>query len=219
MSFKRFAVVAVVLFVLGVGASACKKAPKEVEMPPRRPAPPLPTTQTFTSTDHGFYLELPADWEKKENEGGAVVIVTIPPSTPDDVFQESFSVSVDDRSKPKTVDAYLKKAMAAAKKEKAEFKEGAAEAATVGETEGKVWTYEYKDGENAVKVVQWVVLKDNTVYTLQGMALVDTFDATKTKFDEIVASFKFGAPPEEATMTAPEETTGETTEGAGTGGT
>jgi hypothetical protein len=123
-----------------------------------------------------------------------------------------------DLGKAKSLDDYLKKVVTATGKGKTDYKAGPVETATIGGTEGKVWTYEYKDGEKALKVVQWVVLKDKMLFILQGTALADTYDATKPKFDEIVASFKFSTPGETGGSAATGEAPGATPGGTGTSG-
>ncbi|MHA2620949.1 MAG: hypothetical protein V2G42_06860 [bacterium JZ-2024 1] len=143
MSIKRYAITAIVILVLGVEVDARKKAGKEPEAPPVILTPP-PTTQSYSSTDHGFALDAPVELMKKENEGDALVVFISPAAGPNDKFQKTFSVSVDDKSKPKTVDQYVTQTLTAAKKEKKGFKSGTPDTASVGGVNGKVVTLEYR---------------------------------------------------------------------------
>lgn len=139
----------------------------------------------------GFSMKFPAAWEKNEGVGGRIVMAQVPKDGSTDQFRENVNVIVERLPKAMTLDEYFQQSVTNMKKILNEFQDQEKGQGFIDDYDAKWMVYTHRMGASTLKVLVYMIVKDNRGYVITCTALPDRFYTFRSQFEDIAQSFQF----------------------------
>jgi len=159
--------------------------------PAGRTAPPAAGFRTYHNPARGFSITFPADWERKENFRGMVVVAISPQAGPDDTFRENAAVVVEDLPAGTALDVYEKacrEKLAASFKDHG-YREHESSRTSLAGCDAVRLVYSHRKDDFAMKLITWLVVKGGRGYVICCGSTPAEFDGHLPVFEQIGGSF------------------------------
>lgn len=192
--------VAILLMVCVAACSGGDNAGKEASgSSPKSATKAAPTTseaanfsgKKFTDSAEGFSIEFPADWETRPKYSGTVVISLSPVSGPSDRFRENVNVVTEPLPTPMDIETYYQANLKGMEGALKNFKILGKKTVSISGKPAIQVVTTHEMGQITAKALAYFMTHNNKGYVITCTATPDSFDATKSQFEQISNTFTF----------------------------
>jgi serine/threonine-protein kinase len=145
----------------------------------------------YYNKDKGFSINLPSMWEVKEGFMGTTVLALSPQENPSDQFRENINVVVAELPKKVALEDYVQANVTNMSRLLTDFQVHEKGQLILSNTDARWVIYSHRMGTLNIKVLVYVLVQGRRGYVITCSAAPEQFPKYKSKFEEIVQSFKF----------------------------
>ncbi len=145
--------------------------------------------ENYESKEHGFSIQYPAKWEKKERVSGTAVTVLAPKGEGKATFRANANVIAQDIPSDTDLKKFSDASLSVMDKLLKGYKEIERKDVTIGALQAVKVSYSYTFEESELKSILVLAVKGKNGYAITCAADPTGFDTFKKEFDNIINSF------------------------------
>jgi hypothetical protein len=155
--------------------------------------PAGPQTETYSSTQQGFSISYPGQWQKATTNFGQDPMFIPPDQTDPNVFRDNLTVHVEELPEGTTLEGLfaVKAAAGSNARPEVEYKEISRGTASLGGVPARTLMYSFKrDEQQTLTALAYFLVSGNRGYSILATAALARFPQHKPAFEEMAASFR-----------------------------
>ena len=156
---------------------------------------PVSKKEKYHHEGEGFSIEIPTNWEVREDFWDTSLLAISPKEGPGDPFQENFTIIVENLSEEFTLEEYFNLAFNDISREGEDFQAQEIKNLIIDNQEAKKLEYSVRMESVTKRYSVYFLVRDLLGYKITFTALSDSVPSFRNTFDEIANSFRFEKAP------------------------